>query len=174
MPIDIPDARFEPRHVLAHTRFDFKSRDAPLDLLIRSSRKSDRYDCFGGTAYIGFPTLAPARRVDRNLPIGQRGPSFGAIEFSIGKDRIQFSTRRPGSAGGRQRRPYSVSQSRRTSPAADAPPRATDPAIPAEPVFNESGQPSTSAAPVVEAIPDATTPLEMNSDRAFTAPSQPF
>lgn len=95
--VTISDDRYQTRHALSNTRYDFKSRDSNVDLMARDSWASDWYDSFRGDAQLIMPTIHGVPTEIAMVVIASWDPAFCVIEFQLGEDHCQFATRpRPG------------------------------------------------------------------------------
>ena len=102
--ISIHGGRYDSIRTLTNTRYDFKSRDSNIDLVARESWRSDRYDCYRGTARLVYQRLTTAPGSPEVLVIAIRCPIFAAAECRIGKNHCHFATLcRTGSSGRRIR-----------------------------------------------------------------------
>lgn len=93
--VTIEDSPAYSVHRLENRRFNFQSRDSPVDLLARAKWRSDWFGRFTGDIYLDFPRVLDVPRELRVTLIASWDPGFAVLEFRIGDTFYQFSCRPP-------------------------------------------------------------------------------
>ena len=93
-------ARIEDRdaqsiHELFNRRFNFQSRDSPVDLLARDKWRSWWFDRFTGVAHLQCPRITGVPTEINMTLICSWEPAFAVVEFQLGDTFYQLACRPP-------------------------------------------------------------------------------
>ena len=93
--VRLDDTYAQTTHTIQNKRFNYQSRDSPVDLLARDKWRSWWFDRFTGTLFLQCPRI---RGVPESLAITlicSWDPAFAVVEFQIGDTHYQLSCRPP-------------------------------------------------------------------------------
>ena len=91
----VEDTNAQTTHRLSNRRFNFQSRDSPVDLLARAKWRSERYGRFVGDVILQCPRITGVPRELRITLISSWDPAFAVVEFRLGDTYYQMSRRPP-------------------------------------------------------------------------------
>ena len=176
--IGISDSLYESQHVLSNSRFNFQSRDSYLDLLARDAWRSVWWDKYEGYLALKCPTIDRVpRKLDVRVTASWEEP-FCILEFKLGNDYCQVSTRpRAGAYGWTKTLPIWKLESDLISTvnhhdSAQSPPAACSNQIP--PSESESDSQSNEDDDDIENVPNSRTAVQYQDELDHApCPNQP-
>ena len=93
--VKLDDINAQTTHTIQNKRFNYQSRDSPVDLLARDKWRSWWFDRFAGTLYLRCPRIRGAPESLAVTLICSWDPAFAVVEFQIDDTHYQLSCRPP-------------------------------------------------------------------------------
>ena len=93
--IRVEDENAYASHELPNRRFNFQSRDSPVDLLARDKWRSWRFDRFTGLATLQCPQIRGVPTELKLTSIASWGPAFAVVEFQVADTFYSIACRPP-------------------------------------------------------------------------------
>ena len=93
--VRVVDENAQTSHELSNRRFNFQSRDSPVDLLARDKWRSWWFDRFTGIATLECPQIRGVPTELKLTLISRWEPAFAVVEFQLADTFYQLACRPP-------------------------------------------------------------------------------